>query len=263
MHSGCREKLSGFARRAPDAHLRGLAKTGVIGAMLTCVAVILNVGPFATVPKMDGLPGHVVREVARAFTEQAVESTSSPRPDFDVSPEPNLPQWVMKSTDASESIRPGMELSSISSVGVATLAPQPAVLKAEESEVIAQPQRQDITVVDSVAQPHGDQANSDLLKKTTIVGIWAPDAGTCSARNFRERVLPAVINTDGAWAGETFCLFKNKTQTETGWRVVAVCSNPRESWTANVRLTVDGNRLTWTSKRGTQSYSRCSDFSYG
>ena len=90
------------------------------------------------------------------------------------------------------------------------------------------------------------------MKKATIVGVWAPDAGTCSARNFRERVLPAVINTDGAWAGETFCLFKNKTQTETGWKVVAECSNPRERWTANVRLTVDGNRLTWTSKRGTQ-----------
>src|SRR5947199_329559 len=67
-----------------------------------------------------------------------------------------------------------------------------------------------------------------------IVGIWAPDSGTCSARNLREGLLPAIINTDGAWAGETFCTFKNQKQTDTEWRVVATCSNPRERWTANV-----------------------------
>jgi hypothetical protein len=27
-------------------------------------------------------------------------------------------------------------------------------------------------------------------------------------------VLPAVISTDGAWAGETVCTFSNKKQTE-------------------------------------------------
>ena len=41
------------------------------------------------------------------------------------------------------------------------------------------------------------------------------------------------------------------------WRVVAKCSNQREQWTSNVRLTVNHNRLTWTSKRGTQIYTRC------
>jgi hypothetical protein len=92
---------------------------------------------------------------------------------------------------------------------------------------------------------------------TTFVGVWAPDAGTCSARDFRNGLLPAVLSADGAWAGETFCMFTNKTQTQTGWNVVAKCSSPTERWTANVRLTVKNDRLTWTSKRGTQSYSRC------
>lgn len=102
-----------------------------------------------------------------------------------------------------------------------------------------------------------DDAESDPTKNATIVGVWAPNPGTCSARDFREGALPAIISADGAWAGETFCMFSNKKQTETGWRVVAKCSNPKERWTANVRLTVKDNRLTWTSRRGTQAYTRC------
>jgi hypothetical protein len=53
----------------------------------------------------------------------------------------------------------------------------------------------------------------------TIVGVWVPDAGACSVRNFREGLLPTIINMDGAWAGETFCIFKNQKQTETGWKL--------------------------------------------
>jgi hypothetical protein len=30
-----------------------------------------------------------------------------------------------------------------------------------------------------------------------------------------------------------------------------------ERWTANVSLRVEGERLTWTSKRGSQKYVRC------
>lgn len=91
----------------------------------------------------------------------------------------------------------------------------------------------------------------------TIVGIWVPNAGACSIRNFRDGFLPTIINMDGAWAGETFCIFNNQKQTETGWRVAANCSNAREQWTTQVRLTVTGDRLKWTSKRGTQDYTRC------
>jgi hypothetical protein len=103
-----------------------------------------------------------------------------------------------------------------------------------------------------------DDADADAAKNATIVGVWAPNTGTCSARDFREGALPAVISTDGAWAGETFCMFSNKKQTPARWSVTAKCSSPKERWTANVRLTVKDNKLTWTSKRGTQAYSRCS-----
>ncbi len=108
----------------------------------------------------------------------------------------------------------------------------------------AKPARQD--GADPAARPHA-----------AVAGVWAPDTGACSVRDFQEGLLPTIIKTDGAWAGETFCAFKKRQETKTGWRVVANCSNEREHWTTDVRLIVKNNRLTWSSKRGTQSYKRC------
>lgn len=90
-----------------------------------------------------------------------------------------------------------------------------------------------------------------------IVGVWAPETGSCSARNARDGVLPAVISERGARAGETSCVFKEQRGTEKDWRVLANCRNGHEHWSSNVRLVVKGDRLIWTSKRGTQAYTRC------
>jgi hypothetical protein len=90
----------------------------------------------------------------------------------------------------------------------------------------------------------------------TFAGVWGADPSACSARNTRG-YLPTVIDADGARAGETFCRFKSKKQVEAGWDVIASCSNQHERWSSNVRLRLDGERLTWTSKRGSQSYVRC------
>jgi hypothetical protein len=101
------------------------------------------------------------------------------------------------------------------------------------------------------------QASAGQAIQVAIAGVWAPDAGSCSLRDFRKGLLPTVINSDGAWAGETFCMFKNHKETEQGWSVVAACSNSRDQWTTRVSLTVKGERLVWTSRRGTQTYTRC------
>jgi uncharacterized membrane protein/peptidoglycan hydrolase-like protein with peptidoglycan-binding domain len=90
-----------------------------------------------------------------------------------------------------------------------------------------------------------------------FVGVWGVDAGACSARLNRNGFLPAVIESEGAWAGETFCAFRNKKRTARGWEVVANCANAQDRWTANVRLTIVGEQLIWTSERGSQSYLRC------
>jgi NAD(P)H-flavin reductase len=94
-------------------------------------------------------------------------------------------------------------------------------------------------------------------KEMVVAGVWAPDPSACVSAQNRKRLIPAVITADGASAGDTFCAFKRKKQTESGLDVVANCSNAKQRWTARVRLTVNGNRLVWSSERGTQAYLRC------
>jgi hypothetical protein len=194
--------------------------------MLTCIAVVLNIGPFAKAPQGDGLHAPTLRQAARIEQPLLMSSSGSAHAPAGES--------IKTAMDVAESVGHRMELSSVATI-----------------------EHQEPTIAEPLAPAHEDGASPELAKKATFVGVWAPDAATCSARNFREGLLPAVINSEGAWAGETFCVFKAKSQSEAGWRVTAQCSNPRERWTANIRLTVAGDRLTWTSKRGTQAYTRC------
>ncbi len=99
--------------------------------------------------------------------------------------------------------------------------------------------------------------SSSMERAEPFVGIWGVDATACSPRRNRKGFLPAVIDGDGAWAGETSCTFESKQYTAAGWSVVARCSNGHDRWTANVRLIINGDQLTWTSERGSQSYLRC------
>jgi hypothetical protein len=206
-----------------------------VGALLTCLAVVLNVGPFT---------GTFRPEAPRATTEQPVESALIARSQIGTDIRPDRAQSDLEATEISARFRPVTDSSSIPDGTFARLAFQPISSKGRDVETPAEVTRQGPS--DSATRP-----------LATIVGVWAPDAGACSVRDFRDGLLPTIINTDGAWAGETFCIFKNQRQTETGWKVVANCSNPREHWTTDVRLTVKDNRLIWTSKRGTQTYSRC------
>jgi len=124
------------------------------------------------------------------------------------------------------------------------------------AELVAVLQQMGGLVAPSANSDRGSESNS-ATQPGTIVGIWAPDASSCSLQNFRDGLLPTVINLDGASAGDTFCSFKNQTQTEAGWRVDALCSNKREQWTTRVHLAMKGDRLVWKSKRGSQTYTRC------
>ena len=108
-----------------------------------------------------------------------------------------------------------------------------------------------------------EQTESMLFGSTTkpsgnFVGVWAADVSACSAGSNRKGFVPAVIRFDGAQAGETICAFDTRKRTPGAWNASATCSNGRERWKTNVQLVADGNRLTWTSQRGTQTYVRCS-----
>jgi hypothetical protein len=243
---------SALVRR--NAHLHGLATAG---AMLICAAVVLNVGPFAKAPNINGLSGPAGEQAAPAIMEQPNGSGSIPWQEVDARIPPDRSQSAVEPEDVSEPIRSTTQQSSVSIGEIATLESQPAKQEDELARVEDKPAQQDAASAAPTTQPQPDHASPDLMKRDTIVGVWAPDAGTCSARSFRDGVLPTVINTDGAWAGDTFCMFTKQKQTETGWSVVAKCSNPGGRWTSNVRLSVNEHRLTWTSKRGTQAYRRC------
>jgi len=95
------------------------------------------------------------------------------------------------------------------------------------------------------------------VHSVSFVGQWAPNAQACTPQLKRSGLLPATINEQGAWAGETTCKFQRKKQVGTAWTMVATCSDQRSRWTANVRLEIRGDRLTWSSERGSQTYVRC------
>src|SRR5215217_2126625 len=92
--------------------------------------------------------------------------------------------------------------------------------------------------------------SSKARKSTSFVGTWAEDENACLT-------VPAVIRREGARAGDTFCAFGTAKLIAGVWNITATCSDPRRRWTVNARLAVSGDRLTWTSPKGTQTYTRC------
>ena len=96
------------------------------------------------------------------------------------------------------------------------------------------------------------------LSFRSIAGKWAAHRAACSERS-RNRTahLPLTIDQRGARAGGASCSFRRTEQNGNRWSVAATCTSDTESWTANVRLVLAGNKLTWSSERGAQTYTRC------
>ena len=85
-----------------------------------------------------------------------------------------------------------------------------------------------------------------------FVGGWGVDANQC-------RQGPLTITTQKAEAFGAICEFASiKRESSNEWRAQATCTNEGKRWQANIRLTTVGNKLTWSSERGTTSYTRCS-----
>jgi hypothetical protein len=222
VHSFEKFKLLGRALRFQGVHGHRVA---TVGAVLTCGAIILNLTPSAKTSKI-GIPDVVAGQAAQAVMEERSEPAFVAQPEIAAPP-----AQLVQSAVAAEDVLPSPQ----------TLAGPSLFSPVEASPSVASEFKPDRTPAE----------------KPAIVGVWAPDTGTCSARDFRDGLLPTVINTEGAWAGETFCIFTKRTETASGWRVVAKCSTAHEQWTSHVRLTITDNRLVWTSQRGTQAYSRC------
>jgi Putative peptidoglycan binding domain len=99
--------------------------------------------------------------------------------------------------------------------------------------------------------------SSTAQEALPFVGTWASEPDACSGGPRQNGLLHTVIESGGAKAGTASCEFKNKRQVGAAWNLDAACRDGRQRWTANIQLTVNKGRLTWTSERGTQSYVRC------
>jgi hypothetical protein len=227
MRSSDGMTLLGSAFRPRSIHRHAPATPA---ALLACFSVILNVGLLA----------HQATRATREQSPIAVTRShaTSGAPAARLRPETK--------PEAAETIEPSRVLSSLVDDEFARLELRPRTPKAGHGDVQVKETGRDRATFEPVTRPFA-----------SIAGIWAPDASACAARYFRDGTLPTIINTDGAWAGDTFCLFGSHKRTEAGWRVVASCSNPHEHWSTEVNLAVKDNRLTWKSKRGVQAYARC------
>lgn len=88
-----------------------------------------------------------------------------------------------------------------------------------------------------------------------LTGTWWPT--TCPKPAERKNAVRMELGTNRAKAGAASCTFLKKTQTGPAWTVLAKCSDGKASWTAHIRLVLEGKRLQWASERGTQTYLRC------
>jgi hypothetical protein len=249
VHSVDRLKLLGSVFLPSVPYSQGIATAGAAGAMVVCVAVLLNVGPFSKTPN-TGLPvafagqtGRAVMQEESGPTQVAPAKVAVRDPEVVAVRDPQVFELAAEQKSFVEPVSASLQPLAVEQKG------------AEPVSVSLQPLPDPVEIAASSAAPAA-QADHDR-QNAGIVGVWAPDAGTCSVRDFRDGVLPTVITNEGAWAGEAFCIFTKRTEIDKGWRAVAKCSTPRESWTAHVRLKINDNRLIWTSERGTQAYSRC------
>ena len=107
-----------------------------------------------------------------------------------------------------------------------------------------------------------DQATEDRLSgagltraEQTFLGGWAPSPNECLARG--SAAPPMRISSRSAQSNGGRCDFTDIRREGVAWRVQANCVVGDKRWSSNIRFTVTGKTLTWSSGRGTETYHRC------
>ena len=95
------------------------------------------------------------------------------------------------------------------------------------------------------------------VERSDYVGTWGPTEAACGKRSRRRGYIPATITPERASAGRTICSFHDGRRVGNAWTMAADCADRGRRWSSQVRLVVDGDRLTWTSGKGSASYVRC------
>ena len=86
----------------------------------------------------------------------------------------------------------------------------------------------------------------------SFIGAWGVNAEECGKSPVK------VTARRAADAFGAACEFRStERESSNVWRVRALCTNEGEHWNANIRFTLSGSKLTWSSERGTTTYVRC------
>jgi len=165
---------------------------------------------------------------------------------------PPAPERVAEAPPAAPSPE---TLSETGSVGV---RPEPIPEPAAPAPAAAAPSSQKLAALPQAERLHTRPAEAPAEPASApqkLTGTWWPTA--CPKPKDRRTAVPMVLAENRAKAGAASCTFLKKTQAGAAWTVVAKCSDGHASWTANIRLVLEGKRLQWASERGTQTYQRC------
>jgi hypothetical protein len=88
-------------------------------------------------------------------------------------------------------------------------------------------------------------------------GTWAVSRNMCSSKMQRKGHLLTYITPRGARAGDTSCTFDRSTRGTQALQVTASCSDGKATWKSKVTLSASGDRLVWSSEKGSSTYVRC------
>jgi len=163
-------------------------------------------------------------------------------------PEPTLPD--IGAADLPDA--PAQPHGSAAESAVEPPSPSPSAPTRGDTNTAAPAPATDAPAVDKISRTPGSRPGEGAY-----AGVWATDEKACSPQLKRDGLLPALISAEGAWAGETTCSFRSGKRVGSTWTFAAVRSDARRRWKTNVRMSVAGDRLTWTSRRGSQTYVRC------
>ena len=88
-------------------------------------------------------------------------------------------------------------------------------------------------------------------------GAWIGENKTCPDSGLSPEAKLLRINSRRAQFGGSACEFLKIEEAMSEWKIVAHCKAGEKAWDANVRLKRAGDKITWSSERGTVVYRRC------
>ena len=132
------------------------------------------------------------------------------------------------------------------------VVPEPAT-----TDAVPEIQAADGPRTDAPASPAAAISRTPDLDRADFVGVWGPTQAACQVPSRRHGYIQAKISLGGAKAGRTVCNFRDSRRTGNAWVMAADCSDRGRRWSSQVRLIVEGDRLTWSSAKGASAYVRC------